>query len=263
MQSREVVRTTLSNRILVSMATYNEALNVEKLIAEIHEQLPDAEILVVDDNSPDGTGKLIDRLGATDPRIHALHRPRKMGLGTAILAAMRYAIAHDFDYMFNIDADFSHPPRYIPAMIEGMKKKDIMIGSRYVPGGGATDWPLSRRMMSAGVNGLVRLMLRLPAHDCSGGYRCYRVAKLRETNFEGLRSVGYSFQQEILYRCVMAGSKVGETPIIFENRKHGKSKVNIRESIRSLTTLVVLGVRFMLGLDRGRFRQLVGSERNH
>lgn len=256
------MRTPLPNRILVSMATYNEALNVEKLIAEIHEQLPDAEILVVDDNSPDGTGKLIDRLGEKDPRIHALHRPRKMGLGTAILAAMRYAIAHDFDYMFNIDADFSHPPRYIPAMIEGMKKKDIMIGSRYVPGGGATDWPLSRRMMSAGVNGLVRLMLRLPAHDCSGGFRCYRVAKLRETNFEDLRSVGYSFQQEILYRCVMAGSKVGETPIIFENRKHGKSKVNIRESIRSLSTLVVLGVRFMLGVDRGRFRKLVGDERN-
>jgi dolichol-phosphate mannosyltransferase len=108
--------------------------------------------------------------------------------------------------------------------------------------------------MSAGVNGLVRLMLRLPAHDCSGGFRCYRVSKLRQTNFNQLRSVGYSFQQEILYRCVMAGCKVGETPIIFENRKHGKSKVNLKESVRSLSTLVILGVRFMLGVDRGRFK---------
>ena len=251
----EVRPKTSPERILVSVATYNERPNMERLIEEIHGQIPHADILIVDDNSPDGTGKLIDDLAAKDSRIKALHRPGKMGLGTAILAAMRYAIQHNYDLMLNMDADFSHPPRYIPAIMEGMKKNDIMIGSRYIPDGGTVDWPLSRRLMSKSVNALVRLMLRLPAHDCSGGYRCYRVAKLRDTNFEGMRSKGYSFQQEILYRCVMAECKVGETPIIFENRKHGKSKVNFGESFRSLSTLVILGVRFMLGVDKEKLRK--------
>src|SRR5438477_6535407 len=143
-------------RILVSLATYNERDNLTPLIREVLERLPAAHVLVVDDNSPDGTGQLADELAAADPRVRVLHRAGKLGLGTAILTAMRYAMDHDYDYLVNMDADFSHHPRYLPALLAGMKKHDVMIGSRYVPGGGAVDWPLARRLMSRGVNTVVR-----------------------------------------------------------------------------------------------------------
>jgi dolichol-phosphate mannosyltransferase len=236
-------------RILVSLATYNERDNLATLIKEIHGFVPEAEVLVIDDNSPDGTGQLADALAAQDPRIHVLHRPGKLGLGTAILAGARYALDHDYDFLVNMDADFSHHPRYLPAILDGMKHKDVMIGSRYVPGGGALDWPWSRRLLSWGVNSIVRLSLRIPAHDTSGAYRCYRVAKLREANLENLLSRGYSFQQEFLYRCRRAGCRIGETPIIFENRRAGKSKVNPHEALRSISVLLLIGVTALLGLD--------------
>ena len=130
-----------------------------------------------------------------------------------------------------------------------MRRHDVMIGSRYVPGGGALEWPWSRRLMSGGINALVRLLLRIPAHDTSGGYRCYRVAKLRQTNLDGLLSRGYSFQQELLYRCRRAGCTIGETPIIFENRRAGKSKVNLKEAVRSLAVICWIGVRALFGVD--------------
>jgi dolichol-phosphate mannosyltransferase len=234
-------------RVLVSTATYNEAENLLPLIQQIHAMLPGADVLVTDDNSPDGTGRLADDLAAADPRVHVLHRPGKQGLGTAVLLAMQYAMDHGYDFFVNMDADFSHPPRYLPAMLAGMKRHDVMIGSRYVPGGGTVDWPLSRRLMSRGVNMVVRLLMRLPARDCSGGYRCYRVGKLRQTDLRRLLSKGYSFQQEVLYRCFKAGCRIGETPIIFENRKAGFSKVNPREAVRSISILVWLGLKALFG----------------
>jgi dolichol-phosphate mannosyltransferase len=231
------------------MATYNERDNLARLIQEIHAVVPAADVLVIDDNSPDGTGKLADELAAADPRIHVLHRPGKLGLGTAILEGMAYALKQGYDLFVNMDADFSHHPRYLPAMLAGMKDNDIMIGSRYVKGGGTLNWPLKRRLMSAGVNAVARLMLRLPARDTSGGYRCYRVAKLRETDLTHLRSHGYSFQEEVLYRCHRAGCRVGETPIIFADRRAGASKADLRESVRSMAVLLRLGVEALLGLD--------------
>ncbi|MBX7106943.1 MAG: polyprenol monophosphomannose synthase [Gemmataceae bacterium] len=234
-------------RLLVTMATYNERENVPPLIAAVHEQAPHADILVIDDNSPDGTGRVVDELAKADPRVHALHRPGKLGLGTATLAAMRYAMDNDYTFHLNLDADFSHPPRYIPAILAGMRDHDVMIGSRYVPGGGTQDWPLSRRMISKSVNFYVRLLLGLPVRDASGAFRCYRVAKLREAMLERVQSRGYSFQQEVLFRCHRAGCRIGETPIIFENRKAGSSKVNWKESIRSLTMLTWLGVQNVFG----------------
>jgi dolichol-phosphate mannosyltransferase len=231
------------------MATYNERDNLTPLIREIHSVLPNAEVLVIDDNSPDGTGRLADQLAGDDPRIHVLHRPGKLGLGTAILAGMAYAIDHDYALFVNMDADFSHHPRYLPALLRGMEKNDVMIGSRYIPGGGSVNWPLSRRLMSKGVNTVVRLLLRIPAHDTSGGYRCYRVAKLRETDLQHLLSSGYSFQQEVLYRCRKAGCRIGETPIIFENRRAGASKVNPREAARSMAVILWVGLRALLGQD--------------
>jgi len=239
-------------RILVNMATYNESENIVKLIQEIHQVLPQAHVLIVDDNSPDGTGKLVDEMAKTDPRIHALHRAGKLGLGTAILAAMKYAMEHDYDLMVNMDADFSHPTRYLPAVVAGMDKNDVMIGSRYIAGGGSVNWPASRLIISRTVNTVVRLLFRMQVHDASGGFRCYRVAKLRQTRLDRLWSRGYSFQQEVLYRCHQAGCKLGETPIMFENRKFGKSKVSLKESVRSLSTILLLGVRSMTGVDKRR-----------
>jgi dolichol-phosphate mannosyltransferase len=236
-------------RILVSMATYNERDNLGPLIAEIHAVVPHADILVTDDNSPDGTGRLADDMAKADPRIHVIHRAGKLGLGTAIVEAIRFAINHGYDLFVNVDADFSHHPRYLPALLEGMTRNDVMIGSRYIPGGGSENWPLSRRLMSFGVNTTVRLLFRIPARDTSGGYRCYRVSKLRQTNLDGLWSRGYSFQQEVLYRCRRAGCRIGETPIIFGNRRAGSSKVNPREAARSMGIIVWLGLHAFLGMD--------------
>ena len=228
-------------RILVSLATYNEHGNLQPLINAIHEQLPDADILVIDDNSPDDTGKLADEMAASDPRIHVIHRKGKLGLGTAILAAMRYAIANDYDYLQNMDADFSHPPRFLPGIIEGMQTRDVMIGSRYVKGGGTENWPMSRLIISRSVNALVRFLFRMPVQDASGAYRCYRVSKLRETALDQARSQGYSFQQEILFRVHQTGATLGEYPIIFENRRAGVSKVNWKEAVRSISMILWIG----------------------
>jgi dolichol-phosphate mannosyltransferase len=243
-------RGATSQRLLVTIATYNERENLGPLITEIQGFAPQADVLVIDDNSPDGTGKLADEMASADPRIRVLHRPGKLGLGTALLAAMRYSIESNYDLMLNLDADFSHPPRNIPDLLRGMDRHDVMIGSRYVAGGGSEGWPMSRQFLSRSVNMLVRLLLRLRVKDASGAFRCYRVSILRRAQLEKIRSRGYSFQQEVLYRCVQAGARVGETPITFVNRKVGKSKVSLRETVRSLTSLLVLGTRKMLGVDK-------------
>jgi dolichol-phosphate mannosyltransferase len=237
-------------RILVSLATYNERDNLAPLLAEVRKTLPTADILVVDDNSPDGTGQLADELAATDSQLRVLHRAGKLGLGTAILAAMQYAIDHDYDYHINMDADFSHHPRYLPDLVAGMDHADVMIGSRYVAGGGSEGWPLSRRIISRCVNGLVAFLMRLPAHDCSGAYRCYRISKLREAKLDRIVSQGYSFQQEVLYRCRKAGCRMDEVPILFANRRAGASKVNWYEAARSLGMIFYIGIPAFFGLDR-------------
>jgi dolichol-phosphate mannosyltransferase len=236
-----------AERLLVSVATYNEADNLPGLVAAITAVAPHADVLVIDDASPDGTGRLADALAAADPRLQVLHRPGKLGLGTALLAAMRRAIDGGYDFLLNLDADFSHPPRYIPALLAGMRDHDVMIGSRYVSGGGTVDWPAPRRLISRTVNAYVRTLLRMGVRDASGAFRCYRVATLRTANLEAVRSRGYSFQQEVLFRCHRAGARLGEHPIIFENRKAGLSKVSVMESVRSLVMLTRLGLRAAVG----------------
>jgi len=237
-------------RTQVAIATYNERDNLRPLIEEIHRFAPHVDVLVIDDNSPDGTGALADELARADPRVHVLHRTGKLGLGSAILAGLRNSIEHSFDIHMTMDADFSHHPRDIPAMIAGMKDHDIMIGSRYIPGGGTVNWPLSRRMMSWSVNTLCRLLMRLPAKDCSGGFRAYRVALLRKTDFSHMLSKGYSFQEEVLLLCHLEGARIGETPIIFEDRRTGTTKANFKEMVRSTSILVWLGLKAMLGFSR-------------
>jgi dolichol-phosphate mannosyltransferase len=237
-------------RVLISLATYNERPNLEHLLPAIVQHWPDADVLVVDDNSPDGTGDFVRKLARRDPRFRLLSRAGKLGLGTAILAGMHYAIEHGYDYFVNMDADLSHNPVYLPAIIKEMNQNDVVIGSRYVPGGRTVDWPLSRLVISRLVNLLVRFLFRFRAKDLSGGYRCYRVSKLREAGLDQVRSQGYSFMQEVLFRCQRAGCRIAETPIVFVERQAGNSKVNLAESVRSLGRLLALGVPTFFGLDR-------------
>lgn len=233
----------MAKRTLVSLATYNERNNLSALTAAVHEALPAANLLIVDDNSPDGTGQLADELAALHPWINVLHRSGKLGLGSAILAGMRHAIIHEYDFFFSMDADFSHHPRYLAPMLQSaFAGKDVVIGSRYVRGGGVENWPWTRLFLSQSVNVLCRTLLALPVKDSSGGFRCYRVSLLKRLALDQLWSKGYSFQEEILYRCKRAGARIGEVAIVFANRREGQSKVNLREASRSLTTLIALGV---------------------
>jgi dolichol-phosphate mannosyltransferase len=243
-------------RLLVSLATYNESGNLRDLVAEIRKVAPHAAILIIDDNSPDGTGRIADALSATLPDVHVIHRPGKLGLGTATLEAVKFAVDHGFDLFLNLDADFSHPPRYIPALLDGMRDHDVMIGSRYVPGGAVDgEFNLKRKFMSTGINWYARLLLGLTTRDNSGSYRCYRVSKLAEIDLSRVRSRGYSFQEEILFWCRVAGCRMGETPIRFENRRAGVSKINKREAITALGVILQLGVDRALGHARPKAGQ--------
>jgi dolichol-phosphate mannosyltransferase len=238
-------------RLLISLATYNEVGNLRPLVEAIRQHAPHAEVLVIDDNSPDGTGQVADAMRSEFRGIHVIHRPRKLGLGTAVLSAMRFAIEGGYDYLINMDADFSHPPRFLPALLSGMDRHDVMIGSRYVPGGGVEgEFTLKRKFMSTGINLYARLFLGLPSKDNSGSYRCYRVSKLARIDQGRIRSQGYSFMEEILYWCRAVGCRIGETPILFENRRSGMSKINKGEAINALLIIFRLGVERMLGRHR-------------
>lgn len=231
---------------LVAVCTYNESANIEPLIARIFQETEGrrpVDVLVVDDNSPDGTGRIVDELARRDSRVNALHRPRKMGLGSGILDALEYAQRRGYEYIVFLDADFSHPPERIPDLLAGMDQYDVMIGSRYIPGGGIEGWDFKRKFMSRGVNFFARWCLGVRAHDCSGNFRCLRVAKVSAIDRSTIRSRGYSFQEEFLLRCQRIGCSIGETPITFVNRKHGKSNLSPAEIVRSLWTLVVVAVR--------------------
>jgi len=235
-------------RLLITLCTYNERENLPELIPEIHKEAPQADILVIDDNSPDGTGQLVDEMSAADPRIRALHRSGKLGLGTATLAGFNYAIEHDYALVLNLDADFSHHPRHIPALLSCMSDADVAIGSRYVPGGGVVGWGLKRHFMSSSVNFYARLLLGLTTRDNSGAFRCYRVAKLRELDLNKFRALGYAFQEEVLYRCRRIGCRFAETPITFEDRRYGESKINWREAVAALWVIFRLSIDRMLGV---------------
>jgi dolichol-phosphate mannosyltransferase len=234
---------------LVTLATYNEIENLPRLVDEILAAAPNVELLVIDDDSPDGTGAWCDRRAAIEPRLHCLHRPGKFGLGTATIAGMLYAIAHGYRYVLNMDADFSHHPRYLPALIAGMEnangeaRADVMIGSRYVAGGAIEGWPLKRHLMSRGVNTYARWLLGFENKDCSGAFRCYRTSLLARIDFERIRSRGYSFQEEILWLLKRLGARIGETPITFVDRQRGSSKINSREAWSALRIILSLGLR--------------------
>ncbi len=239
-----------SEKTLITLLTYNEIENLPDLVDAIFQIAPDCDLLVVDDNSPDGTGRWCDERAATEPRLKCLHREGKLGLGTATIAAMRYAIEHGYRYMLNLDADFSHPPKYIPHLRSAMgaadsteNGADVAIGSRYVPGGGVKGWGWKRKFMSFGVNTYARLLLGLPPKDCSGAFRCFRVAILEKIDFQAVRSRGYSFQEEILWHLKQQHARFVEIPFVFVDRTRGSSKINKKEAVAALWHLFALGVK--------------------
>ena len=211
---------------LVAIPTYNEAENLEAMVAAVYGALPEAAVLIIDDASPDGTGRLADDLAARYPSLQVLHRPGKQGLGTAYVAGFHYALERDFDCVFEMDADFSHDPHYLPALLAATEDADLVIGSRYVPGGQTPDWGLSRRMISGFGNVFARTLLQLPVRDCTAGFKCYRRCVLEAFDLDAIRLEGYAFQIETVYQSVRKGFRITEVPIVFPDRKVGKSKMS-------------------------------------
>lgn len=214
-------------RSLIVIPTYNERENLKPLIEAILKLVPQTvELLVVDDGSPDGTGQLADQLSRENPRIQALHRPKKMGLGTAYVDGFRWGLEKGFDSLIEMDADFSHQPSYLPRMLELLETHDVVIGSRYVMGGGTLHWGLGRKILSRGGSLYSRMILGAPIRDFTGGFNGWRRQVLENVDLSSLRSDGYSFQIELKYRAFLKKYQIVEFPIIFEDRKVGKSKMN-------------------------------------
>jgi len=231
--------------VAMIVPTYNECENVTPLTQEILALGRVDYIIIVDDHSPDGTGEIADELAAGDRRVVVIHRPGKQGLGRAYVAGFGKALELGCTVIMTMDADFSHHPRYIPAMLDLIDEgRDIVIGSRYVPGGGTRNWGVQRQFLSAGANNFARLVLGLQAHDCTAGFRAYRRQVIESIPLEQIRSNGYSFLVEMLYRCQRYGFRVGEVPIIFEDRRFGQSKISQQEIIKAVRTV------FRLALDR-------------
>ena len=211
----------------VILPTYNEAENLERIVSAVLEQLPPSRrVLIVDDNSPDGTGRIADQLAEADESIEVLHRPQKEGLGPAYLAGFRVALDGGADRIIEMDADFSHDPAYLPRLIEATEHADLAIGSRYVPGGGITDWGPMRRFISRGGSAYARAALGLPVKDLTGGFKCFRRIVLETIDLDSIEARGYAFQVETTYRAIKAGFRVVEVPIVFRDRADGTSKMS-------------------------------------
>jgi dolichol-phosphate mannosyltransferase len=237
--------TVTGDRTLVVVATYNERENIEALVTQILEHAGGCNVLVIDDNSPDGTGGIAKAMASSDARIELLERPGKLGLGTAYLAGFRHTLTRGYDRVVTMDADFSHHPRYLPQILARGEEPgvDIVIGSRYVKGGGVAGWPLYRRVLSFGANTFARTMLRLKPHDCTGAYRCYSKKVVEELELDGVVSNGYSALLELLWHSQRAGYRIEEVPITFVDRELGQSKVSRSEILRGLTTVIRLRFR--------------------
>jgi len=217
---------TAVGRVAVIMPTYNERENLETMAARVRSAVPDADLLVVDDNSPDGTGELADKLAAEDSHVRVLHRPGKGGLGAAYLAGFSWALEQDYGAVVEMDADGSHQPEQLPILLDALRQADLVLGSRWVPGGRVLNWPKSREALSRGANIYARLMLGIPLKDATGGYRVYRAATLRAIGLAEIESQGYCFQVDLALRALHAGLRVVEVPITFVERIHGSSKMS-------------------------------------
>ena len=229
------------------LPTYNEAVNVEPFVRavlpELAEAAPEHRILIVDDNSPDGTGRIADRLASELDAVEVLHREEKKGLGVAYLAGFRRALEAGADLILEMDSDFSHSPADIPRLLEAAESADLVLGSRYVPGGGVTDWGLLRRALSRGGSLYARLVLRVKVHDLTGGFKCFRREVLEGLDLDSIHAEGYGFQIELTYRALRAGFRVTEIPIVFRERQAGQSKMTARIAVEAVWKVPALRLR--------------------
>ena len=221
-------------RTLIVLPTYNERENLPNLVPQILAQNPGIEVLVVDDNSPDGTGKLADEMAKADKRVRVIHRPGKQGLGTAYTAGFKWALQRGYEFVFEMDADFSHNPDHIPEFLKAANEYDLVLGSRYLYGVTVVNWPMSRLLLSYYANKYARLATGMPFSDTTGGFKCYRRKVLESIDLDAIRSEGYSFQIETTFRAWRKGFKIGEITIVFTDRLEGTSKMSgriIREAV--------------------------------
>jgi dolichol-phosphate mannosyltransferase len=228
----------MTDRVLVVVPTYDEVENLERILGRLHASVPDAHALVVDDGSPDGTGDLADKLAVADPRVHVLRRTAKAGLGPAYVAGFRWARAHGYDVLVEMDADGSHAPEQLPQLLAALGSADLVLGSRYVPGGAVADWPVHRLLLSRLGNRYTRWALRLPLSDATGGYRAARGELIDALPFADVSSQGYCFQVDWAWRAVRAGARVRGVPITFTERAFGRSKMSrsiVREALVRVT----------------------------
>jgi dolichol-phosphate mannosyltransferase len=221
-------------RVLVIIPTYNEAANLPQIVPIVLAQDPRVDVLVVDDNSPDGTGRLADDMAAADPRLHVLHRQAKEGLGRAYLAGFHWGLTLGYQAIFEMDADFSHDPTFIPEFLRALEGADLVLGSRYATGVNVINWPISRLLLSLGANLYARVITGLPLTDCTGGFKCFRREVLEAIDLGRVRSNGYAFQIEMSFRAWKKGFTLKEIPIIFHDRVEGHSKMSkriVREAV--------------------------------
>jgi dolichol-phosphate mannosyltransferase len=244
-------------RVLVVMPTYNELPNIEPVLERLRAAVPGADVLVVDDSSPDGTGEVADRLAAGDPGVHVLHRPSKEGLGAAYVAGFRWGLDRGYDVLVEMDADGSHQPEQLPSLLAALERADLVLGSRWVKGGSVSDWPVRRQALSRGGNAYVRLALGLELRDATGGFRAFRREVLEAINLDTVASQGYCFQVDLARRAVQEGATVVEVPIRFVERVYGSSKMSgaiVREALWRVTEWSVelrwQQVRALLGANR-------------
>jgi len=222
------------SRVLVIVPTLNERENLPTLAAAVFAQPVGAELLVVDDNSPDGTGVLADEMAAQDPRLHALHRPRRMGIGSAYVAGFGWALAHDYDAVVTMDADWSHDPSYLPTLVGAAGRAALVVGSRYLEGISVINWSLARLILSTAGNAYVRTITGLPLRDCTSGFQCIRREVLEAIGVPRLRRQGYAFLIELKYRAHRRGFRFREVPIVFVERRSGTSKNGIANGVKTL-----------------------------
>lgn len=231
------------DNLLVAVATYNELENLPTLVEAIRAELPSADVLVVDDNSPDGTGTWCAEQSEQHEWFVHIARPGKLGLGTALEAALQYGVSNDYQSIITMDADWSHPPASLPTLVEASQQADVVVGSRYCAGGGIEGWPLRRKLASRMINSLTRTFIGLPLSDCSGNYRLYSSRVLAELDWLSIHAQGYAYLEEILWHLHRDGVRFAEVPIVFVDRQAGESKINFGELVGAAKVLVRLALR--------------------
>ena len=241
-------------RVLVIIPTYNEIDNLPVIVERLREVVPEADVLVADDNSPDGTGRLADQIASRDGHVHVLHRQGKEGLGRAYLAGFAWGLDRGYDVLVEMDADGSHRPEELPRLLAALEHADLVLGSRWVPGGEVVNWPRSREVLSRGGSLYTRLALGIRTRDATGGFRAFRAQTLRDLDLDSVQSNGYCFQVDLLWRTLQRGKVVREVPITFVEREAGTSKMSNRIVVEALTKVGQWGVQ-------ERWRQVLGRPR--